>query len=225
MKLLIIEDDDRIAEPLKEDFEKQHNFVQLAGDGATGLQYGLEQHFDVIILDLMLPEMDGMTVCQRLRQSGCRSAIIMLTARRKTGDKIVGLDCGADDYLTKPFELDELSARIRAVLRRGTESRQPIFRHGKLSLNPNTFETTYGDMNIELTPTEFRLLENFLASPNRAFSKEELIDKFWSEEHSVSEYVVKTHVKGLRKKLVSAGAPKDIVETLYGLGYRLKRDA
>src|SRR5579871_6820181 len=220
MKLLIIEDDERIAVPLKEDFERQHNTVEIAADGGTGLKVGLENQFDVIILDLMLPHMDGMTVCQKLRQGGCRSAIIMLTARRKTGDKIEGLDCGTDDYLTKPFELDELSARIRAVLRRGTESRQPVLTHGQLSLNPNTFEITYGGIGIDLTPTEYKLLETFLSSPQRAFSKDELIDKLWPNAPTVSDYVVKTHVKGLRKKLVSAGAPKDIVETIYGMGYR-----
>lgn len=225
MRVLIIEDDDRIALPLKEDLERQHNFVDLAYDGKAGLERGLAVQYDVIVLDLMLPAMSGMEVCARLRQSGCTAAIIMTTARRKTTDKIQGLDCGADDYLAKPFEIEELSARIRAVLRRGGESRQPILTFGDLSLNSNTHVVKHLSVEIDLTPMEYRLLEHFLSNPSRAFTKDELISKLWPPDQSPTSYVIKTHIKGLRRKLQAAEASADIIETVYGVGYRLKQDA
>ncbi len=225
MKVLIIEDDDRISLPLKQDLENQHNLVQLAYDGEVGLKLGLEVNYDLILLDLMLPVIDGMTVCQKLRQAGCKSAIIMITARSKTANKIMGLNCGADDYLAKPFELEELTARIRAVMRRGAESRQPLLTLGDLSLDLNTCVTSYQNIPIELTPTEYRLLAHFLSNPLRTYSKDELVERLWNDDEVTSDNVIKTHIKGLRNKLVSVGAPRDIIETVYGMGYRLKTNA
>jgi DNA-binding response OmpR family regulator len=225
MRVLIIEDDDRIALPIKEDLERQHHFVDLASDGKDGLERGLSAQYDVIILDLMLPKMGGMSVCTKLRQAGCTSAIIMTTARRKTTDKIQGLDCGADDYLAKPFEVDELMARIRAVLRRGGESRQPVLTFANLALDSNTHVVKYSSVELNLTPMEYRLLEHFLSNPSRAYTKEELIDRLWPSDQSPSNFVIKTHIKGLRKKLLAVGAPGNIIETVYGVGYRLKQDA
>lgn len=225
MRVLIIEDDDRIALPLKEDLERQHNFVEIASDGKSGLERGLTALFDVIVLDLMLPQMDGMEVCTRLRQAGCRTAIIMTTARRKITDKIQGLDCGADDYLAKPFDIEELSARIRAVLRRGNESRQPILTFDNLSMNTNTHEVKHLFAVLDLTPIEYKMLEHFLSNPSRVYTKEELINKLWPSDQSPTSYVIKTHIKGLRKKLSAVGASEDIVQTVYGVGYRLKENA
>ncbi len=225
MKVLIIEDDDRISLPLKQDLENQHDLVQLAYDGDVGLKLGLEINYDLILLDLMLPIIDGMTVCQKLRQAGCKSAIIMITARNKTANKIMGLNCGADDYLAKPFELEELTARIRAVMRRGSESRQPLLTLGDLSLDLNTCVTSYRNTPVELTPTEYRLLAHFLSNPLRTYSKDELVERLWNDDEVTSDNVIKTHIKGLRNKLVSVGAPRDIVETVYGMGYRLKKNA
>lgn len=225
MKVLIIEDDDRITLPLREDLERQHHFVDVASDGSTGLKQGLMSHYDVILLDVMLPIVDGLSVCRALRESGCTSAIIMLTAKRKTVERIEGLDAGADDYMPKPFDLDELNARIRAAFRRGTESRKPLLRLGDLSLDRNTCVTKYRAAVLSLTPTEYRLLEHFLSNPKRTYSRNDLMEKLWPDETLPSQYVIKTHIKGLRKKLMSAGAPADIIETVYGLGYRLKQDA
>jgi two-component system, OmpR family, response regulator QseB len=224
MKILIIEDDDRISLPIKQDFERQHNSVTLAFDGEEGLRLGLDDSYDLILLDLMLPKIDGMTVCQRLRRAGSKAAIVMITARNNTANKILGLDCGADDYLAKPFELEELAAHIRAVMRRGNESRQPVLTFGDLSVDLNTCVTSYRDIVIELTPTEFRLLAHFLSNPLRTFSKDELVERLWCDD-AASENVIKNHIKGLRGKLASAGAPRDIVETVYGIGYRLKHNA
>ncbi len=225
MKVLIIEDDDRIALPLKEDLEQQHNLVQLAYDGEVGLKLALEVYYDLILLDLMLPVIDGMTVCQKLRQAGCTSAIIMITARGKTANKIMGLDCGADDYLAKPFELEELTARIRAVMRRGSESRHPLLTLGDLTLDLNTCVTSYKGQPVDLTPTEYRLLAHFLSNPRRTYSKDDLISRLWNDGEVPSDDVIKTHIKGLRNKLFSVGAPRDVVETVYGMGYRLKTNA
>jgi len=225
MKVLIIEDDDRIAQPLKQDLENHHHLVQIASDGEAGLRLGLEFTYDLILLDLMLPVIDGMAVCQKLRQAGCKSAIIMITARNKTVNKIMGLDCGADDYLAKPFELEELTARIRAVMRRGSDRREPLLTLGQLSLDLNTCVTTYRGKPIELTPTEYRLLAHFLSNPGRTYNKDELVKRLWNDEDVISDNVIKTHIKGLRSKLDAVGAPRDIVETVYGLGYRLKANA
>ena len=222
MRILIIEDDDRITSPLKEHFERQHHSVDVASDGQIGLESGLANVHDVIILDIMLPQVDGITVCRKLRETGIKSVIIMTTARWKTTDKIHGLDAGADDYLAKPYELDELTARIRAVMRRGQDSREPILTVGTISLDPNTRIVTFAGNELELTPTEYRLLELFMCNPKRAFSKEEIIEKLWSFDQSPSHHVVKTHIKGLRRKLLDAKAP-DIIETVYGHGYRLKQ--
>jgi DNA-binding response OmpR family regulator len=226
MNILIIEDDDRIALPLKEDFERQNNSVKLAYDGALGLEHGLSGKFDLILLDLMLPKLDGITVCRRLREDGCAAAIIMLTARGTTADKVVGLNCGADDYLPKPFELEELLARIQAVQRRGATAYRP----NRANIEGITFEQeacriSYRGRHLDLTPSEYKLFALFLQNPHRLFDKNELVHKLWSNEEVHSEQVVKSHIKGLRKKLEAAGLARDLIETVYGMGYRLKSNA
>jgi len=222
MKVLIVEDDERIAAPIKEELEHQQYLVHTAFDGESGLLLAKEDHYDLILLDVMLPKMDGFRLCQQLRQLGCKSAIVMLTARDQTSNKIMGLDCGADDYLVKPFELDELLARIRAVLRRNTESREPLLKWRDLVLDPLTTEVHNKDVLIKLTPTEFRLLAHFLRHPNRTFNKDELVNRLWLPDEVPAYDVVKAHIKGLRNKLEKAGAPRDMIETVYGFGYRLK---
>lgn len=222
MKVLIVEDDERISAPLKEELEHQQYIVDLAADGESALTMASDDFYDLILLDIMLPRLSGMDVCRRLRQDGCKSAIVMITARDKTQDKIMGLDAGADDYLVKPFELDELSARVRAVLRRNSESRDPVLRAGLLALDPTSCLVTFNERAIELTPTEYRLLSHFLRNPKRTFNKDQLIDRLWPPEEMPTEDVVKAHIKGLRNKLSKAGADRDLIETVYGFGYRLK---
>lgn len=226
MKLLIIEDDERIAIPLKEDLEHQKYVVELAADGEMGLEMALSGQYELILLDLMLPQIDGMTVCRRLRQAGCNSAVIMITARDRASNMILGLDSGADDYLVKPFNVEELGARIRAVLRRGRDAVAPVLKAGELSLDPSSCITSYKGNVIDLTPTEYRLLAHFMGNPHRAYSKQELITRLWSSDDEITnDSVIKTHIKGLRAKLTAVGAPKDIVETVYGIGYRLKSES
>ena len=225
MKILIVEDDDRIANPLKDDLDQQHNLVQIASDGEQALELASDSRFDLILLDIMLPIVDGYTVCRKLRESGCTSAIIMLTARNQTASKIQGLDCGADDYLAKPFELEELSAHIRAVMRRGSATKDVTIVCGDLEWDPRSLSIKYKKTQIELTPTEYRLLAHFINNPKCVHSKSDLINKLWNEYEVVGEDVIKTHIKGLRAKLIALGAPRDLLETVYGTGYRLRADA
>jgi DNA-binding response OmpR family regulator len=222
MKILIVEDDERIAAPIKEELEHHQYLVHTAFDGETGLSLAKEAYYDLVLLDVMLPKLDGLRVCQQLRQQGCKSAIIILTARDQTSNKIMGLDCGADDYLVKPFELDELLARIRAVLRRNSDMREPQLKWRDLVLDPQTTEVRYKNALIKLTPTEFRLLFHFLRNPSRTFTKDELINRLWLPGDEPAYDVIKAHIKGLRNKLEQAGAQRDVIETVYGFGYRLK---
>lgn len=225
MKILIVEDDERIAEALAEDLSDQHYAVEIAADGQTAKDLIESFTYDLILLDLMLPEIDGITLCQKLRSQGFDLPILMLTARDALSDKVIGLDAGADDYLVKPFELPELSARIRALLRRGKSNLPPVLEYQNLCLDPSTCEVFYQQEPVLLTPKEYRLLELFLRHQRRVFSRSQIIDHLWSFEEPPEEATVKAHMRGLRQKLKAAGAPHDLIETVYGLGYRLKQDA
>jgi len=222
MRALIVEDDERISTPLKEELQYQHYLVDVAADGALAFEMATRDFYNLILLDVMLPKLDGLSLCRKLRQSKCTSAIVMITARDKTQDKIMGLDAGADDYLVKPFELDELSARVRAVLRRNSETRDSTLRYADLVLDPQTCLVTNAGQVVELTPTEFRLLEHFMRNSKRTFNKDQLIARLWKAEESPTEDVVKAHIKGLRNKLSKAGVERDLIETVYGFGYRMK---
>ncbi len=221
MRILIIEDDDRIAKPLAEDLKHQHHVVEIARDGIEGWQYAQADNYDLILLDLMLPKLDGITLCQRLRASLCQSLILMLTARDTTNDKIIGLDAGADDYLVKPFELEELAARIRALSRRNLETHQPVLAYKDLQLDPSICKVTYQNKLLSLTPKEYMLLECFLKNPTQVLTRSALMDKLWEFDKSSSEETIKTHITNLRKKLRLAGSLTEVIETVYGVGYRL----
>lgn len=225
MKILIVEDDDRIAIPLKEDLQHQNYVVDLAFDGAQGLEMATHGQYDIILLDLMLPKVNGFSLCRQLRDNGNSSAILMLTVRSEKQDKVIGLNCGADDYLTKPFDLDELSARIRALSRRFISQRQSLIPCGPLQINTISCVVTYRERVIEITPTEYRLLVHFALNPATTFNGEELLDKLWSQEFTGGKETIKTHIKTLRKKLSAVGIEEPVIETVYGFGYRLKSNA
>lgn len=178
--------------------------------------------YDLIVLDVMLPKLDGIALCQQLRANGCKTPILMLTARDTIQDRVKGLDAGADDYLIKPFDLEELSARIRALLRRGETALPPILTWGDLCVDPNTCEVTYQQQALNLSPKEYRLLEFFLRHPRRMFSRSQLLDHLWAMDQIPEEATVKAHISSLRQKLKTAGLESDVIETVYGLGYRLK---
>jgi DNA-binding response OmpR family regulator len=225
VKLLVVEDDERIAEALAEDLTEQNYAVEIALDGEAG--WGLLQAFtyDLVLLDVMLPKMDGIELCRRLRSHGQSMPVLMLTARDAVTDKVLGLDAGADDYVLKPCALEELSARIRALLRRGSTTAPPILEWSDLKLDPNTCEVNYSGQALNLTPKEYSLLELFLRNQRRVFSRAQILEHLWAFEVLPEEDTVKAHIKGLRHKLKSVGAPPDFIETVYGFGYRLKQDA
>ena len=222
MRILIVEDDRRIAQPLAEDLRHQQHIVEIAVDGLQGWEYARSQVYDLILLDVMLPKLDGIELCRRLRGDGSQALILMLTARDTTSDKIIGLDAGADDYLVKPFELDELAARIRALSRRSGEVQPLVLSHGEIRLNPVSYVVTYADRILSLTPKEYGILEYLLHHPQQVVSKSVLFDKLWEFDRSSGEETIKTHVTNLRRKLKEAGCVVDVIETVYGVGYRLR---
>ena len=223
MKILLVEDDDRITDALLEDLTDQHYVVEVAHDGQAAWDLVDSFTYDLILLDVMLPKIDGINLCKRLRSMGCTTPILMLTARDTVGDRVVGLDAGADDYLIKPFDLQELSARIRALLRRGNSALPPVLVWGDLQLDPSTCEVFYAKRPLLLSPTEYRLLEFFLRHGRRVFSRAQILEQLWSFDQIPEESTVKAHIRSLRQKLETAGAPADFIETVYGLGYRLKQ--
>lgn len=221
MRILIIEDDDRIAKPLAEDLKHQHHAVDIATDGIEGWEYALATKYDLILLDLMLPRLDGVTLCKRLRAAKQNVLILMVTAKDTTGDKIIGLDAGADDYIVKPFELEELAARIRALSRRTPEFQQPVLTQGKLQLDPSSYHVTYDGQILSLTPKEYMILECFLRNPNKVLTRAMILEKLWEFDNLSGEETVKTHITNLRRKLKAVGSSEDSIETIYGIGYRL----
>lgn len=223
MRILVVEDDVQLGEMLTEALTDRQYAVDVAKDGeaAWDLVQGLD--YDLIVLDVTLPKLDGVTFCQRLRSRNSSLPVLMLTARDTVADKITGLDAGADDYVVKPFDLQELMARIRALLRRGSSTATPFLSWGSLRMNPSTYEVTYEEQPLHLTPKEYAILELLVSSGRRVNSRAGIIERIWSLEDQPTEETVKSHIKGLRMKLRAAGAPEDFIETVHGLGYRLKQ--
>lgn len=220
-RILLVEDDVELAESLSEALTAQSYAVDVAPDGAVGWSQARQATYDLALLDWTLPQIDGITLCQRLRMAGYLAPILMLTARDTSTDKVVGLDAGADVYIVKPFDLQELLAQIRALLRRGSPGSLPILRWGPLLLNPATYEVTYGDRPVSLTPKEFAILQLLLRNGRRVLSRAVIIDCIWPEGNAPEAETIKTHIKSLRQKLRMAGAPKAWIETVHSLGYRL----
>lgn len=222
MKILLVEDDAWIAETLLEALTDQHYAVDVAIDGQAGWDMLQSFAYDLAILDLMLPKLHGVALCQTLRQSGYTLPVLMLTAKDTSLDKVTGLDVGADDYVVKPFDLKELLARIRALLRRGGAIAPPVLERGALQLDPATCEVKYDCQPLAVTPKEYSLLEFFLRHPGCVLRPETILDHLWSSADPPGKETIKVHLRGLRQKLKAAGASDDLIETVYGLGYRLK---
>lgn len=223
MRLLLVEDDMPLAEALAEALIDQRYVVDVVNDGEAAWQQVKALAYDIIVLDMMLPKLDGVSFCQRLRSNGHGIPILMLTARDTTTDKVNGLDAGADDYVVKPIELQELFARIRALLRRGSSASPPVLQWGQLSLDPSTYEVAYHSKTLHVTPKEYSLLELLLRNGRRVLSRSVIIEHLWSLVDPPEEDTVKAHVKSLRMKLRAAGAPSDLIETVHSVGYRLKQ--
>ena len=221
MKILLIEDDESIVEVLTTILAERNYRVDVARDGQIGWEMAQTQGYDLILLDVGLPKLDGISICRRLRQGGNQVLVMLLTARDTTTDKLFGLDAGADDYVVKPLNLQELTARIRALLRRRGAIAAPALEWGHLSLDPNTREVTYDGQALQFSHKEYQLLELFLQSPNRVLSRSAIINDVWSlDETPPNEDTVKSHIKSIRRKLNTVDA-RDLIETLYGQGYRL----
>ncbi|QZZ21778.1 response regulator transcription factor [Leptothermofonsia sichuanensis E412] len=223
MKILLVEDDVRLAETLAEALTDQHYVVDIATDGEVGWHQVKTLDYDLLLLDVMLPELDGISLCHRLRSHGYNLPILMLTACDTVTDEITGLDVGADDYVIKPVDLQKLFARIRALLRRGNGISSPVLEWGDLCLNPSTYEVSYKQIPIHLTPKEYALLELLLRNGRRVLSRSVMIEHVWSLEAPPEEHAVKVHIRSLRQKLKAAGAPEELIETVHSRGYRLNQ--
>ena len=223
MKILLVEDDQITVNLLTRALNTHNYNVNTAADGETALQLAQAYDYDLIVLDVLIPKLDGISLCRELRSSGCQMPILLLTALDSRSNLVQGLEAGADDYMVKPFNIEELMARIRALLRRGKAALSSTnLTWEKLQVNPDTAEVIYAEKVLHLTPKEYNLLELFLRNPRRIFSRSAILDRIWSAGEFPQEEAVTAHIKGLRHKLKAAGMSVDLVETVYGLGYRLK---
>ncbi|NJK40522.1 MAG: response regulator [Acaryochloridaceae cyanobacterium SU_2_1] len=222
MKILIVEDNQATAETLAALLTQRNYAVDRAPDGEAAAEMVAAFAYDLLLLDVMLPQLDGITLCRRLRQQGYKMPILLLTGKDSGHDKALGLDAGADDYVVKPFDIEELEARIRALLRRGQFDREPILTWGGVSLDPGTTQTFHHQQEIFLTPKEYALLELFMRNPRHVYSCAMLLEHLWAYAEMPGEEAVRTHIKGLRHKLKAAGVASNFIETVYGIGYRLR---
>lgn len=222
MKILLVEDDAQTAAALTQALTTHHYSVTTVSNGHTARKSLQASSYDLILLDVQLPQLDGIRLCRQLREEGYQLPILLLTATDNAHDRVIGLEAGADDFVSQPFNLPELLARIRALLRRSNPLSPPVLTWENLRLNPETSEVTYADKLLHLTPKEYGLLSLFLHNPQRIFSRSALLDRVWSADEFPGEEAVTTQIKGLRQKLKAAGLQTDPIATLYGLGYRLK---
>ncbi len=222
MKILLVEDDRAIAAILYANLTAHRYVVDLASDGQLAWELLMQWDYDLILLDVLIPKLDGISLCRQLRSQGNQTPILMLTAQNSNENAIAGLDSGADDYVIKPFNPNQLLARIRALLRRGSSVTAPVLSWGYLCLDPTLMQVSYKQQKITFRPKEYALLELFLRNPERIFSRNAIIDRLWSIDQSPTEAAVTTLIKDLRSRLKSAGITEEVIETLHGLGYRLK---
>jgi DNA-binding response OmpR family regulator/HPt (histidine-containing phosphotransfer) domain-containing protein len=222
MKILLIEDDEAIISLLTKSLTAHRYVVDAVRDGEMGWVYGTTFEYDLIVMDLMLPKVDGITLCQRFRTEEYTIPIVLLTAQDSSTTKIQGLNAGADDYVIKPFDVEELIARIRALLRRCSANPSLLMSWGDLLLDPVTCEVTYNGQPLNLTTKEYELIELLLQDSRHVMSNDEILDRLWSSDEFPAEATVRSHIRRLRYKLQEAGAPHDFIGTLYGRGYYLK---
>ncbi len=222
MRLLVVEDEEKIANFLRRGFLEERYAVDTAKDGEEALyKYDINE-YDCIILDLMIPKVDGIEVCRQIRQKDTGIPILLLTAKGQIEDKINGLDAGADDYVTKPFSFDELSARIRALIRRGKKADPVILTIDNLTLNPATKTAIRGDAVIILTTKEYALLEYLMRNQNTLVTKTQLLEHVWDYNYDGLSNIVETYIKYLRKKLKTKTQEKELIHTMRGSGYIMK---
>ncbi len=221
MRVLVVEDQPKLASLIRRGLSEEGYSVDVALEGHEGLIRATATDYDVIVLDVMLPGIDGFEVCRRLREQAVQSPVLMLTARDAVEDRIAGLDLGGDDYLTKPFEFDELLARLRALTRRGAIERQPVLEVGPLRLDPRSRRVWRGEAEVELSPKEFALLETFMRRPGEVLSRYDLLEHAWDFAYENRSNVVDVYVRYLREKIDRQFGTSSI-ETVRGAGYRLR---
>jgi len=220
-RILVVEDEESIARGLKGDLELEGYSVDVITDGDEALSRILEQTYDLLLLDIMLPGIDGYEICREVRKRGISVPIICLTAKTQEAEIILGLDLGADDYITKPFSPRELRARIRANLRKHNTGENQIFRFGDFELNTTRMELTYQGKLIQLTPTEFKLLVTFMTYPSTVLTRDQILDQVWGPDVFLSDRVVDTNIAYLRKKLAAHDSQaRRFIKTIRGTGYR-----
>ncbi len=220
-RILVVDDEPQIVDLLRSYLQREGFDVQEAADGEAALAAARRLQPDLIILDLMLPRLDGREVCRRIREDA-PTPIIMLTARDEETDKLVGLELGADDYITKPFSPREVVARVRAVLRRGARESGGVIRAGDLTIDLRGHEVRFGDRRVELTPTEFQLLETLAGHPNQVFTRMQLIDRIQGHAFEGFERTVDAHIKNLRAKVEPDPRSPRYIVTVYGVGYKFQ---
>lgn len=222
MKILLVEDDVLLSTALFKLLSANHYTIDIASNGQAGLELAISAEYELILLDWLIPKLDGISLCRQLRKQGYRKSILLLTGKNSNADIVAGLDAGADDYVIKPFDPEALLARIRSLLRRNEAMSSSRLTWGNLCLDPSAGRVTSNDQEIPLTATEYKLLELFLQNPERIFSRAVILDRLWGFDDAPTENAVTTHIKDLRKKLKTVGLAEEFLETVYGMGYRLK---
>lgn len=220
-KILVIEDEQKLAKFLELELQYEGYEVIVAHDGMRGLTIARESNPDLILLDWMLPAVSGLEVCRRLRTSGSKTPIILLTAKDEISDRVAGLDAGADDYIVKPFSIEELLARFRAHLRRSNEEDPDQLQFLDLTLNRRTREVKRGERSIELTATEYDLMEYLISHPRQVLTRDQILEKVWGYDFGGDSNIIEVYVRYLRLKLES-NKEKRIIQTVRGVGYVLK---
>jgi heavy metal response regulator len=223
VRILVVEDEKKVASFIQKGLEEEGYAVDIAADGEEGLAMGLARVHDLIILDIRLPKMDGLRLLQILRQDNLTTPVLLLTVRATIEDKVLGLDAGADDYLTKPFAFQELVARVRALLRRRAEAEPTILQVGDLSLDPARRTVARGGEKIDLTPREFTLLDYFMRHPGRVLTRTMIAEHVWDYSFDTSTNVIDVYVNYLRKKIDAGRVPK-LLHTVRGVGYVLRAE-
>jgi two-component system, OmpR family, response regulator MprA len=223
MKILVVDDERAVRESLRRALELEGYEIELAGDGNEALsRLESSEEPDAMILDVLMPGVDGLEVCRRIRGTGSKLPVLMLTARTEVEDRVAGLDAGADDYLTKPFALEELLARVRALLRRTTDGDDgEVLRFADLELDPGTREVQRGERQIELTRTEFSLLELFLQNPRQVLTRTVIFERVWGYDFGFASNSLDVYIGYLRRKTEASGEPR-LIHTVRGVGYALR---
>ncbi len=221
MRILIVEDEMKLAHAMKRALELQKYAVDVANNGKDGLDFAIGEEFSLIILDIMLPGMDGIEICKRIRAEGIHTPVLMLTARGQISDKVTGLDVGADDYMVKPFSFEELFARVRALVRRPAQTNDPVLNIKDLTLDPKTFTVKRSGKIIELSAKEFSLFEYLLRNKNTVLTKDQIIAHVWNYDSDILPSTIEVHVKHLRDKIDISGQDS-LIYTIRGRGYTIR---